>query len=374
MLLDVAVVYQAYGKIRNSRFSSTVGFAEVIPFDVAVLDGSDAPVVAEWDDSRPPHQKRRDPQEVYLGHEHVRYAEQSYWRPLRKFDAIEVKAGTGHQPVDLALLSDILRQSRFHPSTRWQNPNTSKKKRPGDHFETVAKTSRNHAIRDIASSLSRLRIIDGMPYVKCGRPIIRVDYEEFSTGLSGKVANMHGEMVPRMTGWLNNAIRIVTADRDHKLHLRHNVYTIQDFRTALKKSRMLNAHGHYDVNGINEFNAGRAPVLYDHPAIQDPDADLCALFVERFVAKVEENREGLLPKGDYTRLRLFCEIVAALERLPDPDGFEALEIAGREYLERYEDYEQHIHQEQVLLRSAIEIAENRPVHVHADQAGVRHGL
>ena len=84
MIFDVPVAFNAYGKVVGSRASSSVGFVEVVPFDIPVVASDDAPVVAEWEDAAPEY---IGVQEVpFVGMEHVRVQAGQYWRPVRAYE------------------------------------------------------------------------------------------------------------------------------------------------------------------------------------------------------------------------------------------------------------------------------------------------
>lgn len=369
MIFDVPVAYSVYGKVRGSRVSSTVGFIKTIAYDIPEVSGDEAPIIAAWNDERPEHAddaySSYSKVIPYIGKEHVRHKDGLFWRPLRIFEAVQ-DSEKKMDVIDTKDFAAVLRSSKAEGIKLWQNHNTKASRQPDKHFAHIEKTNLDFASREVSRYLSRLAVIDGMLYIRCDRPMIILSQQKFLFDQGpGK-----GNIVLTY-----DVTRVITLDRDESFHLRRMFYPVQRFDEALKRARRANGGAYtypdnipLDKHAINALNMTRKPEFSDFYACDEDEvqAEECLLNLKKFAFSVERDRNRLLPAGDHIRLRLFCDLLSAMESFPDPSAFEILEEAGREYLARYEVYEEHNHPEQIALKRAIEIAENRTVFVNSE--------
>jgi hypothetical protein len=362
MIFDVPVAFKAYGKVNGARVSSSVGFVEVIPFDIPAIDGDAAPIVAEWDDAAPEYV---GVQEVpFVGMEHVRIQAGKYWRPAR---AYEIASGLPDHlaMVDVRDFSRSLAKSAVIGLEKQQNPNASKNRVPAAHFANLDRTSKDFSVRAVGKYLSRFRVIDGLVYEQCGQPVVLLSEVRFEAAIGDDVFRRNRITNPNYKHWRNNLLRVMTMDRVPSLIHPDLLFTLGNFKDALKRVRRMNISATIEKDAINAFNEARRPRLGEGYMVDEYNAraEECGMYLRYFVARLEANQAELLPAGDHQRLRLFCDLAAAIDLLPEPEGFDVVESAGREYLERYEEYYTHTHPEQQALKKAIVLAENRPVFV-----------
>lgn len=380
MMIDVAVAYKGYGKVEGARVSSSVGFAEMFSYDIPLLDEQEAPVIAAWHDDAPANLAhplllglngaRRDEMKlnfaIYHGAEIVRSHGGGYWRPLRMYELIE---GNDEDctVVDLAVFSRALGRSKAKALAKWQNENTRKTRTPEEHFGQVEKTNREIARREAGNYLSRFILVNGTVYTRCGPPI--VIFEERRFGRPARDGERNGTVdttAGRQRVWHAKIIRLITTDRDERFTLRDLVFPVQAFEDVFKRVKRLNAQMLPEEKAMaTGFNAARAPTFLDGGLAETLDADECSLNLLRFISIVEGSSPNLLPAGDHRRLKLFCDLTEALALLPGDEGFDLLEAAAREYLDRYSYYEEYHHREQIALKRALEIAESRDVTIDA---------
>lgn len=360
MIFDVPVAYHAYGKVNGARISSSVGFVEVVPFDIPELTDDAAPIAASWDDASPEYASV--PSFPYVGKDHVRVHEGQFLRPTRAFEIV-----TGMRDplsmVDAADLGRILAKSLMLGLEKHQNANTKRGRVPSEHFGNVDRSSRDFAVREVGKVLSSYRVVDGIVYEKCSQPVVVILSQSFSAAEGDDVFRRNGRANTHYRQWSSHVLRVTTMDRAAGVVYQDAFLTIANFKEALKRVRRMNVSVMMEKDAINAFNEARRPELSEFYMADEfqARAEECAMYLRFFVARVEERRKDLLPTGDSYRLRLFCDLADAIGLLPEAEGFDLLETAGRAYLERYEEYAEHLHPEQVALKRAVSLAENRPV-------------
>lgn len=363
MIFNVPVAFNAYGKVVGARISSTVGFVEDVPFDIPALAGDDAPVVAEWDDDAPEY---IGVQEVpFVGKEHVRVQAGQYWRPVRGYEIASGFANP-HGMVDVGDLDRALARSAVIGLGKQQNPNTRKNRVPADHFGSVEKTGRDFAVREVGRYLSRFRVIDGLVYERCGQPVILLSEGRFEAPEGDDVFRRNNITNRNYRHWRSHLLRVTTMDRVPKLLTYPDLlFTLGSFTDALKRVRRMNVNATMEKDAVNTYNAARRPRLAEGYVADEfhARAEECALYLRYFVTRVQAKQSELLPAGDHERLRLYCDLAAAVDLFPEAEAFDIVEAAGRAYIERYEEYAEHTHPEQRALKRAVALAEDRPVFV-----------
>ena len=367
MIFDIAMAYSVYGKAKGARVSSGVGFAELHEFEVTVLYDGDVPVVASWNDARPEHfcqetSKNMTDVEPFVGQDHVRFADGQFWRPLRAYELTENPRDASAM-IDTQEFSRVMSRAIAKPLATWQNEKTRKNRKPQEHFESIERSDKDRAVREVARYLSKLAVVDDTVYVKCGRPFIALHEMLFSPEAGKEHAVRYRLDTYRPHTWRNHVARVITTDRSDHLHHLHNVFPIHDFKGAVKIANRINLNAMAQKDEIKAHNAIKAPKLNDYFRDHEPEAEECMIGLHRFVSKVENNRQKLLPVGDHDKLRVFCDLVSALQALPGEEGYELLETAGREYMNRYSNYELNTHSEDGILKRVLEIADNRPVNI-----------
>jgi hypothetical protein len=372
------VAYSAYGRTEGARVNSTAGFVKTVGFDIPVMDDDDAPMVLAWDDTRPDNALEQEfPQyggmpakkkyhAPYHGPDHVRMLDGGYIRPLRAYEFLANAPGDT-SPLDLRQFIRATNRGETSALSLWQNPKTRKNRTPEQHFATVDDNALRFAVRDLGKALANYRIVGDQVYVRCGQPT--VTFEDRRYGRPARPTDTTGLVFQdnrALRVWYGQTIRIMTSERDEAFATRNLVFTAQMFKDVLKKTHRLNLQRDPEIRDpVNEFNASRAPTFI-HPDLADSaDIDECALNLRRFIAIIEKNPERLLPPGDHRPLKLFYDITEALRLIPHDDGFDLLEAAGREWLDRYGTYNQHFLNDQPALRRALEIAEDREVTLDA---------
>lgn len=361
MIFEVPIAYHAYGKVNERANCSNVGFVTTVAIDVMSLDGGEAPVLVEWYDETPKHVK--PPQHPYVDRDHVRVHGGKYWRPVRGF---EIATGFRNPfgVVDVKDLAAASASSRLLAIADHQNGKTKKGRTPTDHFERVDKSDLDHVLKKVRGHFDGYRIVDGIVYRECGQPVVEVALEQFHIPKESDEFEKASLEYRHGKTWANRILRVTTLDRISPKTYLGALFTTGEFDNALKKARVANGSSPFEKDTANEFNAGRRPRLgpgYLSDTATHKETDECALHLRLFVKLVEENRKERLPIGDYERMRLFCDLSEAASIFPDPAGFEILEEAGRAYLDRYWEYHEHVHPELAALKSAVELAEARPV-------------
>lgn len=362
MIFDVPVAFNAYGKVAGARISSSVGFVEVVPFDIPVLASDDAPVVAEWDDAAPEY---IGVQEVpFVGMEHVRIQAGQYWRPVRAYEIASVLPNPLGM-VDARDLDRTLSKSAVIGLAKHQNPNTRKNRVPADHFGSVEKTGRDFAVREVGKYLSRFRVIDGLVYERCGQPVVLLSEGRFEAPEGDDVFRRNNITNRNYRHWRNHLLRVTTMDRVPSATYPDVLFTLGSFKEALKRVRRMSVNATMEKGAINTYNEARRPRLAEGYMADEfhARAEECAMCLRYFIARVEARQSELLPAGDHERLRLYCDLAASVDLFPEAEAFDIVETAGRAYLERYEEYVEHLHPEQRALKRAVALAENRPVFV-----------
>ncbi|MDW9481163.1 hypothetical protein GOB57_21185 [Sinorhizobium meliloti] len=127
----------------------------------------------------------------------------------------------------------------------------------------------------------------------------------------------------------------------------------------------MNAANTYNKPALEEHNLGQMPRL-DAAWYSDPDrlaASECRIQVRSFIHSISSRRDVVLPLTDLRKLRLFTELAAAVDGLPDDAAMQAIESAGAEWLETYGPYRELRDPEESALRAAVAVAGSRPVHV-----------
>lgn len=373
MIFNVSVAYHANGRVNGARVNSRVGFAEVRECNVFELTETQAPIVASWTDATPalvthepvnPNDMTYIRPAPYRGEEHVRCVDGQFLRPMRLYELVGEGRPEDMAMVDVVALQHALSKSLVAPLADWQNANTKKTRTPADHFQSIESTNRQFAHRYVDDFMSKLAVVDGMVYVKCERPVIAVVDTRFTAPQGHAVFREAGREGYILNYWSKHLVRILTVDTDPRFHKHANLFPIHAFNEALKTANRLNSSGVFDREAIAKFNPEQAPVLSDEYP-HDRHEEECLVNLRFFIAGVEKGRDRLLPVGGHEQLRLFSDLVRAYYMLPDSSGYDLLETAGREYIQRFGSPHRHIHPEQIRLEKAIELSENRPVEVQS---------
>jgi hypothetical protein len=350
--IDVAIDYTANGRKSGNSINSTVTFHEIVEIGVTAVSDDDAPIAAEWNDEPPEGFNSKAIWSVADGAErqHVRYHDGAYWRPIQTVSALGQGDGT---PVGVNDFLVAAQEGSLLSGFPAPEKRGSKLGSDTAYFERVSASNRRIALADIREAARNVLFVDGVVYERCLEPMVAIVAGTVTRATAHCVASHHHAA----------ALRIITGPCFDKPLENFEIHPIQGFREAFFQAKRLCSSKDNIRETMTLINERKQPVLHSDYLRDRANLPMseCAIRLRQFLSDLTTNKDKMLQPGDRTKLRLFCGLSDALERLPSDDAFDEIETLGNEYLERYEEVREYYAIGQANLKKAIAAAVARPV-------------